>query len=76
MSCKWDDIGMTSCVSGWCYGYDTVLMHRHIQGDTLNMCERFGGDGNLYVQVIRTLWQSVEMEHITTPARYNRGQHF
>ena len=23
--------------SGWCYGYDTVLMHRYIQGDSLDI---------------------------------------
>ena len=31
--------------SGWRYGYDTVLMHRRIQGDTLYMHKKFGVDG-------------------------------
>ena len=33
---------------------DLVLIPRHIQGDTLYMCEQFGVDGNLYVEEIRT----------------------
>ena len=40
--------------SGWRYGYDTVLMHRRIQGDALYMCAQFGVDGKLYVDVLGT----------------------
>ena len=53
MSYKSDDVCLTPRVwlpvsSGWRYGYDTVLC------DTLYMCEQFGVDGKLYVEVIRT----------------------
>ena len=37
--------------SGWCYGHKTVLLHRHIQGDTLYMCNPSGVNGKLYVEV-------------------------
>ena len=40
--------------SGWRYGFDTVLMYRCIQGNTLYMCDQFGVDHKLYVEVIRT----------------------
>ena len=32
----------------------TVLMHRYIQGDSLYIPERFGVEGELYVEVTRT----------------------
>ena len=41
--------------SGWRYGYDTVLMHRYIQGDSLYIPERFGVAVKLYVEV-RGTW--------------------
>ena len=31
-------------------------MHRHIQGDTLYMCEQFDVDSKLYVEVIWTFY--------------------
>ena len=34
--------------SGWCFGYDTVLMHRHTEGNTLYICEQLGVYGKLY----------------------------
>ena len=34
--------------SGWRYGYDTVLMPRCIQGNTLYMFEQFCVDGKLF----------------------------
>ena len=40
--------------SGGSYGYDTELVHRRIQGDTRHMCDQFGVDGKLYVDVLRT----------------------
>ena len=40
--------------SGWGYDDDTVLMHRYIQGDSLYIPERFGVEGELYVEVTRT----------------------
>ena len=40
--------------SGWHYGYDTVLMHRSIQGNSLSISERFGRDRKLCEEVIRT----------------------
>ena len=41
--------------SGWRYGCDTGLMHWYIQGDSLYIPEKFGGDGKLYVEV-RGTW--------------------
>ena len=32
---------------------DLVLMHRDMPGNTLYMCQQFGIDGKLYVEVIR-----------------------
>ena len=44
--------------SGWRYGYDTVLMHRCIQGETLYTCDQFGVDGKMYVALwLPALWQ-------------------
>ena len=40
--------------SGWRYGYDTGLMHRYIQDDSVYIPEKFGGDGKLCVEGIRT----------------------
>ena len=40
--------------SGWHCDDDTVLMHRYIQGDSLYIPERFGVEGELYVEVTRT----------------------
>ena len=40
--------------SGWRYGYDIVLMHRRIQGNTLYKCEECGVDGILYIEVVKT----------------------
>ena len=40
--------------SGWRSGYDTVLMHRSIQGNSLYIPERFGRDSKLYKEVMRT----------------------
>ena len=37
-----------------CYGYDTVVMQRRIQGETLYMCDQFGVDGKVPAGVIRT----------------------
>ena len=38
--------------SGWRFGkYDTVLMHRSIQGETLYMCDQSGVDGRVHVGV-------------------------
>ena len=49
------DMRLTSSLSsGWRYGYDTVLMHTCVQGETLYMCDQLGVDGNVYVGVIRT----------------------
>ena len=42
--------------SGWRYDDDTVLMHRYIQGDSLYIPERFGVEGELYVEVTKTLF--------------------
>ena len=55
--------------SAWRYGYDTVLMQRRIQGETLYMCEQFGVDGKLYVGVIWTsaLWRSSKIKRTVTP---------
>ena len=39
--------------SGWRYGYDTVLMNRHIQSKTLYMCDQFGVNGKMYVGAIK-----------------------
>ena len=41
-------------VSGWHYVYDTVLMYRCIQGESLYIPEKFGRDRKLYVEVRRT----------------------
>ena len=49
--------------SAWRYGYDAVLMHRRVQGNTLYMCEQFGVDGKLHVEVIRTSCFMVEDEN-------------
>ena len=46
--------------SGWCYGYDIVLMHRHIQVKFLYMREQFGVGGKLYVEVIRTSFSTAK----------------
>ena len=40
--------------SGWRYGYDTVPMHRYMQGASLYLPERFGTDRTLYGEVTRT----------------------
>ena len=40
--------------SRWRYQYDTVLMHRGIQGDIIYMYDEFGVHGKLYVEVKRT----------------------
>ena len=38
--------------SGWRSGYDTVSMHRHMQGASLYIPERFGADRTLYGEVM------------------------
>ena len=43
--------------------FDKVLMHRSMQGDTLCIPEQFGGDGKLYVEVIRTLCFMAKLEN-------------
>ena len=48
-------LSFTPVSSGWCYGYDTVLMHRHNQGKNLYMYVEFGVDGELYDEV-RGTW--------------------
>ena len=40
--------------SGWCYCYDTVLMHRYMRDASLYIPERFGADRTLYGEVTRT----------------------
>ena len=52
-SCQLDDVCLTSCVK-WVAGYDTVLMHRYIQGDSLYIPDRFGVHGKLYIEVTMT----------------------
>ena len=54
----YDVFCLTSWGSGWHYGYDTDLMHRCIQGNSLYIPERFGVEGELYVEVTRT-WCSM-----------------
>ena len=49
--------------SRWYYGYDTVLIHGGIQGDTVNICDEFDEDGKLYVEVIRTSCFMVKHEN-------------
>ena len=55
----WKNDWSTSCrlsvSSGWRFEYDTALMRRHNEGKTLYMCEQFGVDEKLYVEVIR-IW--------------------
>ena len=58
VSCKLDDVCVTSCVQ-WVVDI-TIFICRRIQGQTPYMCEQFGADGKLYVEVIRTSCFMVE----------------
>ena len=48
------DVFLLLASSGWRFDDDTVLMHRCIQGDSLYIPERFGVEGELYVDATRT----------------------
>lgn len=51
--------------SVWCHGYDTVMMHRRIQGDIRYMSEQFCVDGKIpAAQESKQLHANMELQSL------------